>query len=250
MSRGLALFLAVIVAIGILVGIGPPAAARDSARQTKIEVVTPVAHAGLAHQYSVTKTVAGSCGSGIAGSEVVWFGAVYRCTYGHFVVDPCWADPRSAERLAVVCVTSPWKHQATVITLDRPLRRHTPQPRVNWGLPWGLTLADGTRCEALQGAHSSVDGRVLDYGCYDDKTLVLRGIDRTTQPWTVDLVVKGEVGPTRVPVESAWYGFGGPAEEAPSRLPFSGFPTIAALLLAAALIASGGALVRVARTTE
>lgn len=223
-------------------GFAWPAAAQGNARRTTVHVVSPVTRSALAAQYTVTKTVAGSCGPGIAGSEVVSFGAVYRCAFGHFVVDPCWADPRSQARRSVVCLDSPWQRRAIVITLDTSLRRRTPKPRVDWRFPWGLVLADGTRCEAYQGAHSSVGDRVLDYFCDDRKTQVLRGIDQSAQPWTVDLYVHGKIAPAAT-VESAWFGFAGPAEDAPSQLPFSGFPMIPPLILAGVLLASGSALV-------
>ncbi len=210
-----------------------------------MHIVSPVTATGLAPGYRVTHVVAGECLDGLPGSESI-AGAVYRCFAGNFIEDPCWRDPRAADRKDVVCLLEPWQHSLTEIRLSAPLAPARESLALSRSDPWGIELADGRRCLLLQGAHDTLGppatGRVLSWSC-NQKTAVLEGLHQSEQPWTADTAIYvstppyTKAGPLRVPIAVAWYGVDGPA--ALAGLPFTGFPVWPLLAVGFALLGLG-----------
>lgn len=138
------------------------------------------------------------------GSEAI--GEGYRCSAGNYLYDPCWAE--KAATLTVLCLAEPWLRTVTELRLNSALLAI---PREDGGSaePWGLQLADGSRCLLAQGAHNAFDGTVLDYYCTSGGLALLRGLNRTRATWTARSVVdaQGKLsgGPTQK-IEIAWYG--------------------------------------------
>jgi hypothetical protein len=156
---------------------------------------------------------AGSC---LVGSDSV--GHAYRCSAGRVVYDPCWNDEADPAGPAVLCQERPWEKRVYRLTLgDRGL-----EPIRGPGLvtgsdqPWGIELATGDRCVALQGAHSiGPGGRVVDYYCYRRSGkpapfVLLRGIDTSNPRWLIASETYSErrnrdVRGPRLAIAKAWY---------------------------------------------
>jgi hypothetical protein len=167
---------------------------------TRVLAVRPVDAAGrLAAGYSVTATVKADPGSATggcsSGSEVA--AAAYRC-FGnnHFIYDPCWAE--GPAHTSVLCPDEPWSATMTRIRLSGALE---PPPAPEPADPWGLQLSNGLRCAAVEGAHDSFNGKVVDYACGDfqykaGNMVVLRGIDRSRARWRVQTAVDAPAGST------------------------------------------------------
>jgi hypothetical protein len=133
--------------------------------------------------------------------------AVYRCSSGSGIYDPCWSDYSIANVMS--CLLEPWSKSI--------VRIHTVPgavlPASNYSgardEPWGIELATGERCLALQGAHDSFNGLIVDYGCTRDNHALLRGLDRRTQTWRIRAVHydgKTYVLDGWVPITKAWFG--------------------------------------------
>lgn len=175
-------------------------------RATVTVAVSPVTGAGaLKPGFTVKATIGhATC---LAASEAMGNG--YRCFAQHGVYDPCWAEAANPSAVtAVICMLNPWDHQATRLlsayTLE-PLPAHDPAQDT---FPWGLTLADGNQCVAVQGTHDHIYDRVIDYTC-DAGLYVLRGLNRTQPLWrapTARSIGTGySIGPT-VAITKVWYG--------------------------------------------
>jgi hypothetical protein len=170
---------------------------------TRAITIHPVTGADrLSPGYRVTQTFhSGTCE---AGSDVL--AGVYRCFAGNYVLDPCWADRSAAPKPLVDCVLEPWTHAVTRIELTQPLAASPGGPRSIWG----LTLAGGQRCLALQGAHSGFDGGryIVNFGCTASLGLVNKP-NRSRPSWTIrEARVHGAsdvLGPTAV-IATVWYG--------------------------------------------
>lgn len=180
----------------------PPTVAATS--PTQVLSVRPVDASGhLAAGYFVQQVVSGACSPG---SDLGV--SAYRCsgTTNHSIYDPCWAEGSPAK--SVLCLDSSWSTSPTRITLSGPLTALPPPgPAVP---PWGLQLANGLRCTAVQGAHGQFNGRAIDYYCGGTYTgpVVLRGIDLSRPVWVVQTATpNGAGGYTMGPkvfVSTAW----------------------------------------------
>ncbi|MDX6225238.1 MAG: hypothetical protein QOE64_1614, partial [Frankiales bacterium] len=133
--------------------VGSPAGASGAHARTVVRVVTPVTATGLAPGYAVTERVHGEC---LGPASDVIAGQVYRCFYADVVTDPCWRDPRFVGRDHALCLATPWQRSLTQIVLSAPLEQGGEASTLDPGYPWGITLADGRRCLAAQGAHDHI----------------------------------------------------------------------------------------------
>jgi hypothetical protein len=157
-------------------------------------------------------------GTGICNSGSDSAGNLYRCSVGHWIYDPCWRDDENPSSPAVLCQAQPWDTGVIRIRLgDRGLDPVLGKPRdPGSGAPWGLQLASGERCVAVQGAHEVADsGRAIDYYCLTragkpDRRALMRGFDRSQPRWRVtsttyeDRRGRLEPGPA-IGVVKVWY---------------------------------------------
>jgi hypothetical protein len=154
---------------------------------TLISRQNPVtAGAAIAPGFSVSESSpTGKCEGG---SEV---GQAYRCFTEHHVLDPCFAiaDPLTGDGTGVACPLSPFSNQLYAITSATGLGILAPD---SFDQPNGIVLASGTHCVEAQGAHSAdTAGRIVDYYCDDNKTVVLRGLHETGALWRADIATIG-----------------------------------------------------------
>ena len=99
------------------------------------------------------------------------------------------ADPLTGDGVGVVCPLSPFTSNLFAITAATGLSVLAPDPSNEL---YGLTLASGKHCVALEGAHGSdTAGRVLDFACDDNLAYVLRGLHETSPVWIADIAVAG-----------------------------------------------------------
>jgi hypothetical protein len=190
----------IVVAIVLLSGSSAYAA-------TRVIYVAPVdANGDQVEGRSVARTVHGHCE---LGSDAVP-GPTYRCFFGNFIEDPCWAD--AALPGSVLCMTQPWSTTLVRIYVDELEPTTYPVPK-SLGYPWGVELTTGEKCIAFQGTHDAYRGRVVDYGCnaayLHGGRVLLRGMHRSRPLWSFDSAwwTGTKYQPRkRVHVRIAWYG--------------------------------------------
>ena len=182
----------------------PAIPASSAATSTRVIHVAPVdTNSDPVDGLIITRAVHGHCSPG---SDSVP-GPTYRCFFGNFIADPCWADESDVG--SVLCMTQPWTKTAIrvyVPTLE-PTAEAVPK---SLNYPWGVELTDGEKCLAQQGAHDQFDGRVVDYGCGGpDRHVLLRGMHRTHPLWSFDSATwtgRKYLPGKREQVRIAWYG--------------------------------------------
>lgn len=155
---------------------------------------------------TIARTVHGHCEPG---SDSVP-GPTYRCFFGNFIEDPCWADAVVAG--SVLCMTQPWSTTLVRIYVTELEPSTYPVPK-SLSYPWGVELTTGEKCVAVQGAHDEFRGRVVDYGCdgayLHGGRVLLRGAHRSSPLWGFDSAWwtgRKYVVRKRVHVRIAWYG--------------------------------------------
>jgi hypothetical protein len=120
---------------------------RTRVTQTQVVRWSPFDAAGAVKRTLREKTIEGGCGDA-SGSETIG-GVGYRCTFGHFLAQSCWAAGTGATSSAI-CATTPWAR--TVLRL-RVGARFVFDEGVTYGaasrLPWALELGSGNRCEII-----------------------------------------------------------------------------------------------------
>lgn len=179
------------------------------AQPTTTVSVAPVSANGLpkAGATIVSGGVAQDCS---AGSDSA--GQAYRCFTASGIYDPCWLDNADPAQASVLCQQHPWDTQVIRFTVASGGLPPFPGPAQPAGLnaPWGVQLADGERCIALQGAHSSYAGKVIDYACGTGYAHVLLGtLNRSSAQWTYQSAYSVGASSYRAgPLEfvtTAWY---------------------------------------------
>ncbi len=189
------------LAAAVLAACGAAPARPAALTATRQIHVSPVGADGSpVRGYRTVATVAGAnCESG---SEAI--GRAYRCFAGSSLYDPCWAVRVGTP--TVLCLGYPWSVAVVRLAVGAPLSAISAEPGV--GEPWGVELANGQRCLLLQGAHSLLAGRVIDYYCNAQLSL-LRGLTRTAPVWRAASVTgaagKQALGPSEQ-IRIAWFG--------------------------------------------
>jgi hypothetical protein len=172
----------------LLVGAGS-AAPRPSVRHaaaTRVVRVRPVDATGhLRSNYHVAHRLKANAHC-VLGSEAT--GTAYRCFAGNAILDPCWVQAGSSDN-HVICLTAPWSHAAIRLHVTKYDNSAMVSPSRE---PWGIRLANGTRCAFVQGASSTVHGRRLSYFCQNSKTVLLGNPSRAKPVW---LIHTGRTGP-------------------------------------------------------
>lgn len=154
-----------------------PPAATDITRQTPV-----TADAQVSPGFSTVE--AAPTGSCLEGSDI---GTAYRCFSGDGVFDPCYAigEPGTGDATSVVCPRSPFTTELFAIRDVTGLGRLEDS---TFDEPNGIVLANGAQCRAAQGAHDTDGaGHVVDFGCDDGTTAVLRGLHKG-RIWRADIV--------------------------------------------------------------
>ena len=156
-----------------------------------------------------TITNAGTAQSCEAGSDVA--PQAYRCFAGDSVYDPCWLDNADAAQATVLCQPDPGETRAIRLTVAaRGLPAFLgPAQRIDRQHPWGVQLADGEECIAVQGSHDNDNGKVVDYSCGSSyRHVLLRPIDHSSPLWTAHSAYYKLSGYQPGPLEdvaTAWY---------------------------------------------
>jgi len=146
----------------------------------------------------VSASVTGHCWTS---SEAVSSSSAFRCMSGNDIYDPCFAPSSTATR--VLCVAAPWEPEVRMMQLTQTLPAQT-GPSITSITPWGFQLANGSLCELVQGAGSSVDGIALTYTCGPSSGGAGK-LDTSSEPWTVQYTDNVTSGPvSTVAVTSAW----------------------------------------------
>ena len=156
-----------------------------------------------------TITDEGSAQSCEAGSDVA--PQAYRCFTGNSVYDPCWLDNADAAQTSVLCQPDPWDTRAIRLTVAAgglPAFLGAPQP-IDRQYPWGVRLADGENCAAVQGSHDNDDGKIIDYSCGSSyQHVLLRPVNQSSPVWTFQSAYYDGTAYQPGPLEdvtTAWY---------------------------------------------
>jgi hypothetical protein len=179
--------IVVVLAVG---GLMPGVAgARPHASGTRIKIVAPIMDGRLAAGYTKRSEHSGHCEPGTRGGGI---NLSFRCFAGNRVYETCLAAPGIGSGV-VACVDSPWMHRLDLVRTTRAIHGNSARPVSTGSEPWGIELSNGTRCGNLFGVmHGEFHHRLIDFSCGDRNTGlvgVLRGLDRTTNPWTADAVI-------------------------------------------------------------
>jgi hypothetical protein len=171
---------------------------------TAVEYVAPVNSSGiLAGGYNVSQTASGTCGPG---SDSV-SAAVYRCFYGNYVADPCWATKSDGVPTnSVLCLENPWSTSVVEVKTKGLLSSNAGPTNLSY--PWGVKLTNGLECLAVQGAHGNYQGQDINYSCGTYGLELLGMADRSGAMWSFQSVnfsgTTFVAGPT-VEVQTAWF---------------------------------------------
>jgi hypothetical protein len=180
MSRA-RLFGGFLVALALVVGVGPTLAASTQTKIVRFRVFTA---GGQVIGVHVARTLRGSC---FAGSIGLPRPDAWRCIVGNEILDPCLESPKSAA-VPLVCVGG---NQGVALRLTKPLPTKLGNTKETTFFAWRLVLADSDVCQRFTGtAAGAVQGEGLVYGCTSGGT--------TTEPsrakpvWTVRYLPKGQ----------------------------------------------------------
>lgn len=135
-------------------------------------------------------------------------GGIVECSPAYLDAVACW---RTSAARSVLCYRDPWSKRLTLLHTDGPVAvpAATRAPS-----PFGLLLADGTRCWLrIGGAWSRLDGHPELYGSYGCQHEIAvwgpansDGIDRSAPTWTVRVAPMSGHGTLRtVAVRAAYY---------------------------------------------
>ena len=149
---------------------------------------------------------------GCFASSVAVSADIVACSPTASGTDVCWVAP---DRVTLLCGDTPWVKSLRRATSTQPVERVEAYPN---SYPWGLELADGTRCRARNGGSwgGRADGYVGYYSCEGRESVVLAPpdgsgpVDRSRPAWTVPM---GDIGndnpefpaPVRVRVATAYF---------------------------------------------
>lgn len=180
-----------------------PAVPAVAAQPTFVISVSPVNAAGdLRDGYTVTSHVTrGHCETGSIAT-----GNAYRCLIGSKALDPCWVTSR---KKVVDCLAKPWVTAVVQLKVTKGFANYGGvQKRAD--LPWGIQLADDTKCVRIQGRAAFIDGALQTYKCpHTNKVLVGNQIKRSAV-WKIHEAKRTAshhyrmVG--KVAIVDAWFG--------------------------------------------
>jgi hypothetical protein len=182
----------------------PQPGGKQAAAATHVVRVRPVdAHGHLRSSYHVAHRLKAGAHC-VLGSEAT--GNAYRCFTGNKILDPCWVQAGAAHH-HVICLTAPWSHAA----IQLHVRSYDNSAMVTASRePWGIRLANGSRCAFVQGASQVVHGRRLSYFCQNSTTVLLGNPSRATAVWRIHTGrsnTHGHVKPTgRKAIAAAYFG--------------------------------------------
>jgi hypothetical protein len=184
--RGLTTLTILLTVVGtsatLLMGAGSaaPGPTAGHAAATHVVRVRPVDSTGhLRSNYRVARRLKAHAHC-VLGSEAT--GNAYRCFAGNSILDPCWVRAGSS-RSHVLCLTAPWSHAAIRLHVTKGYDNSVMTTTARE--PWGIRLANGTRCAFVQGASSVVHGRRLSYFCQHSKTVLLGNPNRSRPVWRI-----------------------------------------------------------------
>lgn len=184
--------------------INTPRPATPTVTQTEVQLVKPFGDSGLATGYSRGESVIGSCsGPSLAapGRSDAW-----RCTTeGTGVLrDPCFAQGTERQP-ALACIRQPWNVGVAIFVLTGPLPEGRPSsgdPTASH--PWGIELADGTRCLSATETPLTVAGQRVTSTCNEGINTIGQ-VDRSQPVWTIQVVRNQTSQPERKAIVKAWY---------------------------------------------
>ncbi len=172
--------------------------------KTEVQVVKPFTDIGLATGYTRTESVVGSCiGPSLSspGRSDAW-----RCTIDGTgeLRDPCIAQGDSRQP-ALVCLRQPWSSGVAILVLTGPL----PEAKSSAGdptaqHPWGMELADGTRCLRVGATPATTNGQRITSTCNGTVTTIGE-VDRSQPVWTIQVVQGQNSQPERKQIVKVWY---------------------------------------------
>lgn len=205
-----ALALLLVVAASVA-GIGGSAIAGATTAASPATVVTHVrpldAQGQLAPGFTIHHRFSdANCESG---SPTV--GKAYECftpQSSQGVFDSCWVQ---ADVHYVVCLNRPWQHQVVRLHVTRGYGEGPGFHSVH--LPWGVRLADRTRCQVILAPSDTTRGHRVDYNC-NHKTVLAGRIRRHGATWHAHAYRKVHHGGHQLsyqplgvqPIAIAWFG--------------------------------------------
>lgn len=183
----------------------PFAAATATARPaaTVVTHLRPVTAAGeLTSAYTITKHLShGHCETGSEATS-----NAYRCFAGTTtVLDPCWV---TTSKTVVDCLAEPWQTSVVQLKVTKGYLNYGGLGAASF-LPWGVQLANGTKCLRLQGAAAPIDGMPETYACHKSRTVLAGDVIKHGKVWKIDTAKHTSHGyqvTGRAVLTNAWFG--------------------------------------------
>lgn len=135
---------------------------------------------------------------------------IHNCAPTAASANVCWGTP---DRITLLCLYEPWTTELQRMRADQT---YTEVPAASDPMPWGLVLADGSRCLIRNGGAwpGRPDGLTGAYSCDGETEFVLADrsapvVDRTAQLWTVQVGTLDDTAdqppPTVIAVDRAYF---------------------------------------------
>jgi hypothetical protein len=200
--RLLALLVIPVVALATAPFVASSAAATTRPAATVVTHLRPVTTAGkLATGYTITKHLShGSCETGSEATD-----NSYRCFAGKKVLDPCWVTD---SKKYVDCLAEPWQTAVVQLKVTKGYLNYGGLGATSF-LPWGVQLANGTKCLRVQGAAAPIDGMPETFDCHKSKTVLAGDVIKHGKVWKIASAKHTHSGwkqTGRVVLADAWFG--------------------------------------------
>lgn len=175
--------------------------ATPTSAATRVVHWSPFVDGALRPGLVATPAFGGDC---FTGSFAVH--GAYRCIEGHFLRDPCFADPARDD--AVLCVRDPFSRGVVRLRVTHNLDR---TGSASSTLVWAVRLANGQKCTFFAGGATNADaaGRRANYGCAGRRTILWGNPIRRGRTWRIRLSHSFTPGPERLAaIRTAYIGSG------------------------------------------
>jgi hypothetical protein len=172
-----------------------------SAPPTQVIVFSAFNNGGPSSRLHVAQQTTGTCSQ--PASADAGRASAYRCFGDDGTIrDPCFTDDDGIAPY-LLCFGQIADEETVQLTPNAPVAPTVDPDAMTTQPPWALDLADGQRCNFVQGGTEANDAGRLNYQC--DNGVVFGSPDTSSASWTVAFRPGGGTALVPVPVAAAYY---------------------------------------------